>query len=477
MNHEKIFKFIDEEINRLGYEREKFHFSVDPSFDGFKEERSDGYSIKADSDTYHITGKNSRSLLYGIYHLNENEVQVPLFERRGNVFEVIDDFDFLVDHFNVGAQNGLNEVFFSFYLWDKVGASILDELEKRGYSITLGGHNLSYLLADDEAFKSLSNRNLLIFEHEFLMGCLIDRILEICKTHEIVSRVSLWPEDFGISKEHGPHFLKSYIKFCEMLQEALDKENLSVIVDHIAYNAGLEWSMMELSGHPSQSIDTLFAFWGRNYSIGIDSEDPDQTRATESLKSYIDHKNRNVCVFEYYSDFFMLSEIFPPLVNRIADDMQKYDELGVYGVLNLVVPYSKSALYDKIGPWYPWKIIHKLNNESYAKGVWGYRGSDQENLDQKVHYNKLEELISPLTRYNQILSPSRVVGTGLINDSLILSDIQKNLSDLIRYLELNKDYWDNKGTSSEETVLKDYMKILYEITNLYQTYIRENRKK
>ncbi|MBO1913245.1 hypothetical protein J4G37_51605, partial [Microvirga sp. 3-52] len=81
-------------------------------------------------------------------------------------------------------------------------------------------------------------------------------------------------------------------------------------------------------------------------------------------------------VLEYYSDHFMLSEIFPPLVTRIQQDLQAYKELNVDGVLNLIVPIHHKKGSPKLLENYPWKWIHHLNNYVYTRIAWGERFED-----------------------------------------------------------------------------------------------------
>ncbi|MFK4997052.1 hypothetical protein ACI2OX_04115 [Bacillus sp. N9] len=85
---------------------------------------------------------------------------------------------------------------------------------------------------------------------------------------------------------------------------------------------------------------------GRDYSEPLQSKRPEQERAFEALHDWAEH-GEQVTVLEYYSDHFMLSELFPPLLTRIHDDLQTYKKLNLCGVLNLIVPIHKREKWRK----------------------------------------------------------------------------------------------------------------------------------
>src|SRR5690606_7713280 len=128
------------------------------------------------------------------------------------------------------------------------------------------------------------------------------------------------------------------------LQSAVAAVRPEVKVEHIAYNAGLSWEMLErLEAEASGTVDNLYAYWGRNYGAPLaDAAAPETLRAFRSLTDWREQtaaRGRELTVFEYYSDHFMLSYLFPMLTGRIAEDLREYHRLGVDGVINLVVPY------------------------------------------------------------------------------------------------------------------------------------------
>lgn len=194
-------------------------------------------------------------------------------------------------------------------------------LQKRGVHVTLGGHSLSYLLKEiqkDADVNMLGQDEKLKFfaENTHLQDKVIDKIVAICLENKVVTRISLWPEDIGIDEKNARGFLPTYIRFTEKLKVALNGARLKVEVEYIVYNAGLSWNMLEREHQKEASdrVDALYAYWGRDYSSGIDADEPRQVRAYRALRDWNEETRkqaRSLTVLEYYSDHFMLSELFP----------------------------------------------------------------------------------------------------------------------------------------------------------------------
>ncbi|WP_226675759.1 alpha-glucuronidase family glycosyl hydrolase [Rossellomorea aquimaris] len=400
--------------------------------------KKEGFAIIEQGSNIYIVGKEERSVLYGVYHLCEKKlgyswvhlnehkgihqdkasacIQHPQFSRRGNIIETIDDPIYINRLIDWGAKNGLNEFFFTFFLWNKVKKYIENDLVKRSMHVTLGGHSLSFLLDNNK------NQATHFLKDPNSQETVIKRIHEICSTSPVVTRVSLWPEDVGIQQDDYAAFMPAYIRFTEKLKSSL--KDLQVEVEHIVYNAGLEWNMLERNEDTEASgkVDVLYAYWGRNYSNSIHSGREEQSRATDSLLDWRKEtaaKQRAFTVLEYYSDHFMLSELFPPLFQRIKQDIEDYQKQGVDGVLNLIVPCHVKLYSSDIPKEYPWKWVQHFNNYMYAGSSWG---KDYEELvdsyfspleEKKDFYRILmldiEKILSPHTFWNVPLFPARVV--------------------------------------------------------------------
>ncbi|CAN7190911.1 alpha-glucuronidase family glycosyl hydrolase [Rossellomorea sp. LjRoot5] len=406
--------------------------------------KNDGFAVLDKGEEIWIIGKEERSVLYGVYHVCEKKfgyswvhfgekkenrqekdascILHPLFPRRGNIIETIDDPIYINQLIDWGAKNGLNEYFFTFFLWDKVKKYIEGELLKRSMNVTLGGHSLSFLLNENK------NQATHFLKDSVSQETVMERIYEICSESPVVTRVSLWPEDVGIHQDDYADFMPGYIRFTEKLKSAL--KDLNVEVEHIVYNAGLEWNMLERSEgtEVSPDVDVLYAYWGRDYSNSIHSEREEQSRATDSLldwKKETVKKGRSFTVLEYYSDHFMLSELFPPLFNRIRQDVEDYKKQGVDGLLNLIVPCHIKRYDSGITSGYPWKWIQQINNHMYAGLTWGKDYEDLVNSyfsifgEKKSLYRSimidLERILSAHTFWNVPLFPARVVDPEKVN--------------------------------------------------------------
>ena len=423
--------------------------------------QNDGFTIvHSEKDTW-IIGNEPRSILYGVYYYcrerfgyrwieleketihpvqnkRENYIHEPLFARRGNILETIDDPAYINSLIDWGVKNGQNEYFFTFFLWDSIKTYVAPELQKRDVHVTLGGHSLSYLLKEiqkEDSEENLQEEEKLKFfaENTELQEKVIQKIVEICLEHSVITRISLWPEDVGIDEKNANGFLQTYIRFTEKLKEALSEKAPHVEAEYIVYNAGLSWNMLERDQETevSSQVDALYAYWGRDYSTSIDSGEQRQDRAFQALEDWIGQtgkKSRSLTVLEYYSDHFMLSEIFPPLVTRIQQDLQAYKELNVEGVLNLIVPIHHKKESPELLENYPWKWIHHLNNYIYTRIAWGERFEDivEEyftifNEDKDQFYSiilQLENMVSQHTKYNAPLFPARIVDPEKVTEQV-----------------------------------------------------------
>lgn len=452
--------------------------------------KSDGYAIVKQGTNIWIIGEEPRSVLYGVYkycemylgyswtnldeeHLDDEQLQQqeefitfdPLFQRRGNIIETIDDPMFINSLIDWGVKNGHNEYFFTFFLWEKVKAYVAPTLQKRGVKVTLGGHSLQFLLNEIE-IESGRQENLSFFtKDQAIQELVIDKIVDICKENEVISRISLWPEDVGLEEKNGLDFISSYILFTENLNKSLRSSGQSVEVEHIVYNAGLSWNMLERGNdtNVSSEVDILFAYWGRNYADSIKSQEINQQRASHALKDWnaqVIQNGRNLTVLEYYSDHFMLSELFPPLARRIDEDLKDYQQQNVTGMLNLIVPPHLKEHSSEMDKRNPWKWVQHFNNYIYTKLTWGeeleraldlYFQSYQDPKKFKRTFLLLEEIIAPHTQWNIPLFPARVVDPEKVTNIVEVQEI-------LNYLQKIGQFFDEWDFTEVETLLSIYSK-------------------
>lgn len=422
--NDKTIEFLKSEFETLTTMDFNIIFKFDESIP------TDGYSVFQETISY----SNNRGAIYGFYHyvsatynlnfskigqitsggrhLVENKVYAPDFKRRGNVLEVIDDIDYLKSLIKWMGYNGCNEIFFTFFLWDKVKDSLIEDLIIRDISVTLGGHSLKYLMGvedmDPSSFSFLDNLKL------------IEVIKKSVAPYPMIKRLSLWPEDVGISEGDGNSFFNDYLTFTNALQEALP----NILVEHIVYNAGLSWDMLlppQISDLKANT-NVLYAYWGRNYSLPIEASGPHQDKANDALVWWNQHQHKygkELTVFEYYSDVFMMTEFYSPLANRIYEDIKWYKNQGVDAIVNLQVPLINGLCYDKVSKFYDYKYIHSYNNYVYIRALWGESietiqkewfsqfGDDANEVHTLV--TQLEPLLSQFTKFNVPAFPKRYV--------------------------------------------------------------------
>ena len=498
MNQQLTYK---NEIEQFAFEElKRFYTGKTPVIFEYFDIPKNGieFDITQTEESYVIRGNTPRSLLYGVYKFIEkvegivffdlHQPQkivaqgisstyegIPKFARRGNVFETIDDIPFLKSMLDVGTKNGLNEAFFTFFLWDEVKEALLPEIKKRGIDVTLGGHSLRYLVAKangvtvsgksaaDGAVNDLIGEETeftaanAIRNHDFLQDekaqqAVIKIIVSYCKTEPVIGRISLWPEDVGAKGEEAKLFLTQYIAFTEKLQQALATANLQVEVEHIVYNAGLSWEMLERKEHQVSSANVLYAYWGRNYAQSFKSK-RDQ-RAWDSLLDWRKATNKQVTIFEYYSDHFMLSELFPLLFNRIKMDTERYKEIGCEGMVNLVVPLHKVAKAQPHMEQYDYQQFQQLNNIVFARSLWEGVETVPHLLSSSMQElaAKIEALFAQNSQYNASFFPNRVVEAKNPNSKTEVLDLLNAMEQLLQQEQI-------------EEPLQKYVEALQQVVN------------
>lgn len=447
----------------------------------------DAFEIVRDNQNISIIGSNPRSVLFGVYHVckylfgyrwvsffDEDQgvfrpqptdltgvFQADL-KRRGLVIEYYDDPDFILKIIDWAPKHYINELFFTYILWDKIKWLVKDEISKRGLHLTLGGHSLHFLLENHEMPVSKQ----LDFQDLSWQEILIGKLKKYCEETEEIDRVSLWPPDIGVKNKR---FLSDYLSFIARIQNCLP----NIKAEHIAYNAGLSWEMLELNEYIDRPypVDTLFAFWGRNYGQPYHKEE----RACNALQDWrkkTAEQNQELCILEYYSDHFMLSELFPPLFQRINEDMAFYKNLQIDGIVNLIVPFVPKNNADRLDVIYPWKDVQLMNAYYFARLAWGddycsiekdfYSVFGEKEEQWKQRFKQLEEVLSHVSKWNVPLFPYRPVDPGKAN----VSSAAKLIKDLKIRKEKMKDVFVQIDGGVPEKLLK-----MQDVGKLYIYYV------
>lgn len=453
----------------------------------------DEFVIAQQERSVYLIGRCERAALYAVYQYAEltlglhwiypgerpaqeepaaavSSAYAPQLERRGFVFETIDDVPFMQAMVDWLAKNKINEMFFTFTLWDKIGSHLQEMIADRGLDITLGGHSASFFLKRQIAEEAMqadhpytAKKQIDYTDISWQPG-FIQQIADYCHAVPNLKTISLWPED--IKHQQAEDFLTHYINFNERLKEGLLDSGLQLEVEHIAYNAGLAWDMLELREQkPSRHIDTLYAYWGRDYRFGLgQGESVSDQRAYAALQDWkrqLQSTGRKVTVFEYYSDHFMLSPLFPMLASRITEDINSYSELGVHGMTNLVVPCHVSD--------YSYQWNQTFNSYVFARALWKdspdsimkqftafFAGELQPHVRRLLA--ELEEEAATLTKWNVPFFPARAVDP-LKAASCSEAEKEQVLLQLDRIIALAERYWaleEMKASKELEQTLVHY---------------------
>jgi hypothetical protein len=199
------------------------------------------------------------------------------------------------------------------------------------------------------------------------------------------------------------------------LKETLRNKGLEIEVDHLAYNASLEDAMLAPpESTETLSIDTQLAFWGRDYSQPLESSTtPSDINAKKHIENWAQIHNRGengLYILEYYTDFWMLTSLYPPLTKVIPNDIDFYKKIGVKGIFSLGVACKYGSFKGTSFPWkwmqglnlflfarYCWNIESDLNAllEDYFSSYYGNRAEDAKKI-----FKILENSLAPLTAFN-----------------------------------------------------------------------------
>ncbi len=476
---------------------------------------SDEFVIIETEDMVALAGKSERAALYAVYQYaqeawglhavypvaepaiahtesfanhqslsNSNSTMeqirwyAPRMERRGFVIETINDPPYLIAMLDWLAKNKINEIFFTFILWDLVGGIIASEITKRGIMVTLGGHSMKFLLNKEnntpiiEADHPYTAKAQLNFQDNEWQAPLLQDIAAYCRNVPNLTRISLWPEDIADRQTAG--FLTHYIQFTERLHAYLHDNKLEVAVEHIAYNAGLAWNMLECETKPSTDVDTLFAYWGRDYQYGYeDTPHESDHRARAAFEDWTCELKQTECkltIFEYYSDHYMLTNLFPFLPQRILKDVAYYEAHDIFGMVNLVVPYR--------GPDpYPWKWVHGFNSFVFCRAMWSNdlveilndyyaHYPDTERAQVKALFEVIEAKLAGMTYWNIPLFPARVVDenarASLEQKEKIVAALADIISCIRAFLSQQSELTPNSKPFLYAQHIIDYSEMLYQ---------------
>lgn len=411
-----------------------------------------------------LRSKNPRSLLFAVYtfletcmdfrffHIGEDtspekildrltvpeENFFPAFKRRGLILEHVNNMEKANAIIDFIAKNRGNAVFMHFTDLEKCGEQIVREVKKRGLELTVGGHSCSRFLSEKPNHEKLYGERIqLCYCNRKVKDELFKNIKAYLEKHDGIDRFSLWPSDSkfdcGCEKCAKLPFNLRYVRFMDELQVFLADHGLAAKVEHIAYNAGLEESMMripQMEPDDGLNCDTLFAYWGRDYRFRFDKSPlvADHTgiaRMREWAAFRHPQPTNDFTVLEYYNDFWMLTGLFPFLTDTIAGDIEFYNDIGVDGVMSLIVPPKDRELSCVD---YPYLWIMSINSRLLLRGLWDCKLDTDKfradyiakyyggNSKAKMMMNAIEEILPEVSRFNQPLFRLRLPDIWLVDD-------------------------------------------------------------
>ncbi len=253
-----------------------------------------------------------------------------------------------------------------FELWDREGAEIVVEAEKRGMRLQFGGHHLPSLLprelfAEHPEWFPLRNgeRNARYNLCASSSGAVAHIRTEARAFFERFAGADvyhLWADDIrgggwcecdacaGLSPSDQA------LRATNLLAEVLAEVAPGAQIAHLAYHDTIE----PPTGKARENVVALYAPRPRNYAFAIDDEDcprnaRDHWGLFQGLKETFEDPAR-VFVFEYYSDAILFKWMAPPLLKVLPADAAAYSEAGVGSFGNLAVTPR-----PWIGPnWHAW---------------------------------------------------------------------------------------------------------------------------
>lgn len=430
----------------------KFNISIDKSLNAVRDE----FRISSSSGWINLEGANPRAALFAAYAFLEEYLQVrwhhagdeTIPESVPEIMEIKTktySADFADRGFNLEtyhnehdmklfidwmAKNRMNNAAMPFRLWDDLKNAVYPEIQKRGLKLSLSGHSYFHFLPREKYFSehqewfALTNgkrmeKGQLCFSNQECQDTFCKNVLSFLKEQPHIDRLSIWPADNKYCCEceecSKQIFLESYIQLISKLKDYLETNGFNTEIDHLAYNASLEDAMLAPpeSGEPL-SIDTQLAFWGRDYSQPLEiSKAPSDINAKKHIEDWakLHGKGENgLHILEYYTDYWMLTSLYPPLAEVIPEDMRFYKKIGTKGMFTLGVACQYGPFKGKN---YPWQWRQGLNLYLFAKYCWNTENDIKELLadyftsyygdcaeEAEKIFVLLENSLAPLTAFN-----------------------------------------------------------------------------
>lgn len=344
------------------------------------------------------------------------------------------------------AKWGYNTYALSARLWEENKAVMGPELRKRGMGVCLCGHDIGFLVPASRYFASHPQWFALregervpaqmCYSHPGFLAELAKNLTAYCRRNPDIRSAELMFNDnaqlCGCERCRGRNFVDIYWEGVRMVREQLRGEGVELEISAIAYNAALEWTMLE-NLPQRETGGCMLACWGRNYAHSLNApEDGFQNRFRLAFENWSRRQRENgapFAIFEYYGDHWMMGSLLPPLPQRIPEDLDLFHSRGADAIVALHFPYRSAiqVMREVVGEedadeeeyatedWAAW-----LNLYLTGRNMWESAASENP-LDDYLRAGfgasadaarellmQAEEALAPLTRFSTALFKLRI---------------------------------------------------------------------
>lgn len=470
-----VLDFAAEELQKYmqavtGVELEQgtggFSLRVDPTLDDGR----DTYVVSCRPPEVDICGATPRAVLFGVYgfcrevlevgfvlpperesipHIPPEKLSFRSFSDKGRfrIRAYTPDMPLnCVQPIDRLAKWGYNTYALSARLWEANRASMEPELKKRGMDVCLCGHDIGFLVPADRYFAAHPEwfalregervPTQMCYSHpEFLME-LAKNLAAYCRRNPGIRSAMLMFNDnsqlCGCERCRDRNFVDIYWEGVRLVREQLRREGVETEVSTIAYNAALEWTMLETLPRREKG-GCMLACWGRDYAHPLNApQDGFQSRFWKAFENWSRRQRENgdpFAIFEYYGDHWMMGSLLPPLPQRISEDLDTFRSLGADSIVVLHFPYRSSirVMREVVGEmdapgeerptedWVAW-----LNLYLTGRTMWE-SAADQNPLDAYLSAGfgslaeaarellyQAESALAPLTRFSTSMFKLRI---------------------------------------------------------------------
>lgn len=357
-----------------------FLLRVDPSLT----DESDAYTVRCQLPQVEICGSCPRAVLFGVYGFcrrvlkvgfilpPEKEVVPHIPPARLSFFDFSDTGRFRVRAYTPDmpldcampidrlAKWGYNTYALSARLWEENRSLMEPELKKRGMEVCLCGHDVGFLIPADRYFPAHPEWFALrdgkrvpvqmCYSHPDFLRELADNLADYSRRNPGIRSAYLMFNDNAqlcqCERCRDRRFVDIYWEGVQTVRERLRQTGVEFTVSAIAYNAALEWTMLETLPQREQG-GCMLACWGRDYAHPFCAPaDGFQSRFWQAFENWGQRQRKNAdgfAMFEYYGDHWMMGSLLPPMPQRIPEDLDIFRSHGVDALVALHFPYRSSV--------------------------------------------------------------------------------------------------------------------------------------